>query len=328
MGFVKGALGADRPSLARRAAAVLRLCFLGLAGSGFAPMAAGVPYHLENPGDGVIGQPFYVTTRSEDTLLDIARKYGLGYDEMKQANAGVDMWVPGAGKQVLVPTMFVLPDAPRRGLVLNLAEKRMYFYPPTGEVQTYSISVGREGWSTPLGTFHIVRKVKDPVWYPTAAVRAEHLRDGRPLLPKAVPAGPDNPLGAYALRLSIPEYLIHGTNQPWGLGMEVSHGCIRMQPEDIEKLFPQVDLTTPVVILNQPYLVGWRGGELYLEVHAKPGQGAPAPTEVIPGAVANVPGVRVDWAEVGRTLQENTGLPHLVGVRGKAGDAAHLDQVF
>jgi L,D-transpeptidase ErfK/SrfK len=285
-------------------------------------------YRLADDGDGVIGRAFYVKARHEDTLLDIARQNGLGYDEMKHANPGVDMWVPGDGANVLVPTQYVLPKAPRRGVVLNLAEKRLYYYPPrAGEVVTYAISIGREGWSTPLGSFHIVRKDLDPAWYPPASIRQEHAADGRPL-PRVVPAGPDNPLGRHALRLSAKGYLIHGTNKPWGLGMEVSHGCIRMYPEDIERLFPQVSVKTPVTIVDQPYKVGWRGDDLYLEVHLKDGEGAKPISEIIPPEIAQAAGVSVDWGEVRQAVEENTGLPRIVGGRRGRANWFYLDMIF
>ncbi len=292
------------------------------------PTAANV-YALGNGADGVVGHAFYVKARYEDTLLDIGRHNGVGYDDMKYANPKLDMWLPGAGKEVLVPDEFVLPDAPRDGVVINLAEKRLYYYPPdSGEVYTYAIGVGREGWGTPLGTFRIVRKDKDPAWYPPASVRAEHAADGGDLLPAVVPAGPDNPLGAYALRLSAKGYLIHGTNKPWGVGMRVSHGCIRLYPEGIEQLFGQVGLKTPVTIVDQPFKVGWRGDDLYLEVHATKEDESKPLSEVIPPAVANAQGVKVDWNAVRRAVAENTGLPHWVGGRRQARDPLYLRMIF
>jgi L,D-transpeptidase ErfK/SrfK len=237
------------------------------------------------------------------------------------------MWIPGEGKDVLLPTQYVLPNAPRTGLVLNLAEKRLYYFPSSGEVETYAISIGREGWSTPLGTFSIVRKDKDPAWYPPASIRKEHAENGDPL-PTVVPAGPDNPLGQYALRLSASGYLIHGTNKPWGLGMQVSHGCIRMYPEDIEALFPKVPVKTSVKIVNQPFKLGWRGNDLYLEVHARDGEAGKAPEVVVPASIANAQGVEVEWEEVRRAINENTGLPHLVGSRQKPASWLYLDTIF
>ena len=289
--------------------------------------AAQANYRLASVDDSVFGQAFYLKTRHEDTLLDVGRHNGLGYDEMKHANPGVDMWVPGDGREVLVPTQYVLPNAARQGIVLNLAEKRLYYFPSSGEVTTYAISIGREGWSTPLGKFSVASKIKDPTWTPPASIRKEHAENGDPL-PAVVPAGPDNPLGQYALRLSVPSYLIHGTNKPWGLGMQVSHGCIRMYPEDIEQLFQKVSVQTPVTIVNQPFKLGWQGNDLYIEVHAKDEDKAKSPTEVVPASIANAEGVNVDWDEVRRAVDQNTGLPHLVGGRQKPANRLYLDTIF
>jgi L,D-transpeptidase ErfK/SrfK len=300
---------------------------LALLGASLEVPATGIGSRLSSPNDSVFGQAFYVKSRYEDTLLDIGRHNGPGYDEMKSANPRVDVWIPGKGADVLVPTEYVLPDAPRRGLVLNLAEKRLYYFPSSGEVVTYAISIGREGWDTPLGTFSIASKVKDPTWTPPSSIRAEHAAQGD-ILPAVVPAGPDNPLGQYAMRLSAKGYLIHGTNKPWGLGMEVSHGCIRMYPEDIEQLYQKVSVKTPVTIVNQPFKVGWRGDDLYLEVHATDADKAKSPSEVIPPSIADAQGVIVDWDAVRRAINENTGLPHLVGGRQKPENRLYLDAIF
>jgi len=300
---------------------------LALVGVSCALPAARTGYRLPSSDDSVFGQAFYVKSRYQDTLLDLGRRSGVGYDEMKSANPGVDTWLPGKGTRVLMPGQYVLPKAPRRGLVLNLAEKRLYYFPTAGKVVTYAISIGREGWDTPLGNFSIVSKVKDPSWTPPASIRAEHAAEGD-ILPTVVLAGPDNPLGRYALRLSARKYLIHGTNQPWGLGMEVSHGCIRMYPEDIEQLFPQVPVATPVVIVYQPFKVGWRDHDLYLEVHAKDEDKPASPRQVIPTSIAEARGVNVDWGEVRRAIKENTGLPHLVGGRRQPTQRLYLDRVF
>lgn len=228
-------------------------------------------YELPPEGYDVVGAIATVTTRQEDTLVDIARRHGLGYHDIVRANPDVNVWVPGEGTEVVLPTRFVLPPGPRRGIVLNLAEYRLYYYPKPvdGEpayVMTYPISIGRMDWETPLGATSVVSKVKNPSWYPPQSVRDEHAADGRPL-PRIVPPGPENPLGKYAMRLGIPGYLIHSTNRPAGVGMRVTHGCIRMFPEDIEYLFPSVDVNTPVRIINAPVKIGWFGDELVMEVH-------------------------------------------------------------
>lgn len=217
----------------------------------------------------VIGKLTSVQSAYEDTLVDIARVHGLGYEEIRLANPDVDAWLPGEGTDVRLPTSFVLPKARRSGLVINIAEYRMYYYAQDGEstvVNTFPISIGRMDWGTPLGRASVVKKVRDPSWYPPQSIRDEWAADGREL-GERVPPGPDNPLGKFAMRLSIPGYLIHGTNRPAGVGMRVTHGCIRMFPEDIEYLYPSVPVDTPVQIVNQPYKFGWEGDDLYLEVH-------------------------------------------------------------
>jgi L,D-transpeptidase ErfK/SrfK len=277
--------------------------------------------------DSVIGTPFYVKTDAEHTLLDVGRHYGSGYDEMKQANPSVDMWVPGDNQDVLVPDFHVLPDAPRDGLVMNLAEKRLYYYHSATEVEVFSVGIGREGWETPVGTYSVIEKIKDPTWTPPASIRAEYEKRGE-TLPAVVPAGPENPLGAYAMRLSNPSYLIHGTNKPWGVGMPVSSGCTRMYPEDIEALFAKVEKGTPVRIVDQPYKIGWRGDQLFLEVNLTEEQSPASPKQVVPGKYAQADDVAVDWDEVRRALQENSGLPRLVGVRQGAKSWHKLESVF
>jgi L,D-transpeptidase ErfK/SrfK len=240
-------------------------------------------YDLPPPDTDVIGALSTVTARADDTLLDIARRHGLGYEDIVRANPDVDTWLPGEGTQVVLPTRYVLPPGPRSGVVLNLAEYRMYYYPTPapGEqavVMTYPISIGRMDWETPLGRTSVVAKVRKPSWYPPDSIRAEHLAAGDPL-PRIVPPGPKNPLGDYAMRLGLPGYLIHGTNRPAGVGMRVTHGCIRMFPEDIDFLFDRIALNTAVRIINEPVKIGWSGDELYVEVHRTLETAAPVPPE-------------------------------------------------
>ena len=228
-------------------------------------------YDLPPAGSDVVGAVTTVTARHEDTLLEIARRHGLGYEDIVRANPDVDTWLPGEGTEVILPTRYILPPGPRRGVVLNLAEYRMYYFPEPEEgepavVKTYPISIGRMDWETPLGRTRIISKVRNPAWYPPESIRAEHAAAGDPL-PRVVPPGPDNPLGDYAMRLGLPGYLIHGTNRPAGVGMRVTHGCIRMFPEDIDYLFGHVDVETPVRIINVPVKVGWDGDQLLVEVH-------------------------------------------------------------
>ncbi|WP_373510119.1 L,D-transpeptidase family protein [Thiocapsa sp.] len=300
-----------------------------LLGLGTIEGAGAETFRLENPNDSVVGVPFYFKARAKDTLLDVARQNGLGYDDMRQANPKVDVWVPGDGTDVMVPAFYVLPDAPRTGIVINRAEKRLYFFPPNdpNEVRIYAISVGKDAMGTPLGNFTVIEKRKDPTWTPGPNVRAAHAAYGD-ILPAVVPPGPDNPLGKYAMRLSRPDYLIHGTSQPWGLGMEVSGGCIRMYPEGIEELFGLTDISTPVNIIDQGYKVGWRGDELYLEVQTGEKSVRRTAREAIPEWVRNTEGVTIDWEAVERAVREDTGIPQLVGSRRSPSEGSYLPMIF
>jgi L,D-transpeptidase ErfK/SrfK len=228
-------------------------------------------YELPPPGNDVIGAVTIVKARADDTLIEIARRHGLGYEDIVRANPDVDTWLPGEGTKVVLPTRYVLPPGERRGLVLNLAEYRLYYFPEprdgeTPVVMTYPMSIGRMDWETPLGRTSVISKVTNPTWYPPASVLAEHEADGNPL-PRIVPPGPKNPLGKHAMRLGLPGYLIHGTNRPAGVGMRVTHGCIRLFPEDIGFLFGKVGIDTPVRIINEPVKIGWDGDELVVEAH-------------------------------------------------------------
>jgi len=233
----------------------------------FAGLNYAASFPLPPTGQDLIGKVQNVSAKYEDTLLDIARKYGLGYEEIIAANPGVDPWIPGEGTPVTIPTQFILPPGERNGIVINLAELRLYYYPPTeDQVITHPLGIGREGWATPTGQMKIIEKRAKPSWRVPKSIRQEHAAKGEPL-PAVVPPGPDNPLGQFAMRLSQSQYLLHGTNQPWGVGMRVSHGCIRLYPEDIKTLFPQVPIGTPVKIINQPYKAGWLGETLFIEAH-------------------------------------------------------------
>jgi L,D-transpeptidase ErfK/SrfK len=220
----------------------------------------------------VIGQMSTITASSNDTLLDIARRYDLGQNEILLANPSVDRWLPDDNAVVVLPNRFILPNVERTGMVLNLPEMRLYYFPEpaageTPVVITHPISVGRMDWETPLGKTSIINKKKDPDWRPPQSLKDEAIAEGNEPLPDIVKAGPDNPLGRYAMRLGIPGYLIHSTNKPYGVGMRVTHGCLRMYPEDIERLFEDIPVGTPVHIVNQPIKLGWLAGSLFVELH-------------------------------------------------------------
>ena len=242
-----------------------------LLGGVIASAANAVDYPLPPAGTDVIGEVKVVYAQKEETLLDIARAHSLGYDEIVHANPGVDRWAPGEKTPIVLPSRFILPDTPREGVVLNIAEMRVYYYPAAGAggervVHTYPVSIGRMDWKTPMGLTKVVAKDVDPAWRPPASIKAEHAKEGD-ILPDVVPGGPDNPLGRFAMRLGVPGYLIHGTNKPFGIGMRVTHGCVRMYPEDIEQLFGMVPIGTPVRLIDQPVKVGRLGDEWLVEAH-------------------------------------------------------------
>ena len=227
-------------------------------------------FELANAQQGVIGELQQTTVGKDDTLTDIARRFNLGYEELLRANPGVDPWLPGVGRSVVLPTRFVLPDAPHAGVVINIAAMRLFYFPPhkAGEPQvvyTHPIGIGKVGWATPEGTTRIVRRQKDPTWHPPISVIKEHKENGD-VLPTVVGPGPDNPLGNRAFYLAWPGYLIHGTNKPAGVGLRSSHGCIRLFPEDIDELFDKVPVGTQVHVVNQPYVFGWDdAGQLVMQ---------------------------------------------------------------
>ncbi len=208
----------------------------------------------------------------DDDLLDIALRYDLGQNEIVQLNPDVDRWLPAMDSVIKLQNTRLLPDSEPSGVILNLPEFRLYYFPKATDnspanVITHPVSVGRQDWETPLGKTKVTAKKKNPAWRPPESIKKEHAEKGDPL-PDVVPAGPDNPLGLYAMRLGIPGYLIHSTNKPFGVGLRVSHGCVRMYPKDIETLFPLIKVGTPVSIINQPIKVGWLEGSLYIEIHA------------------------------------------------------------
>ena len=272
----------------------------------------------------ILGDVQLLVGQYENTFVQIARDFNLGFDELELANPNVDPWIPGEGTPIVLPTMNVLPAVPREGIVLNLPTMRLFYFaaeaddgaagPDARRVTSHPIGIGRQGWATPTGEARITEKAREPTWYPPASVRAEHAELGDPL-PSIVPPGPDNPLGDFAMRLSMPGYLIHGTNKPPGVGMRVSHGCIRLYPEDIEALFERVPPGTPVNIIDEPVLAGWHDGELYLEVHAplaEDGRDLTEQAERVIGAAfqrADVEPVPIDAELVARIIEERRGIP-------------------
>lgn len=281
-----------------------------------AAVARAAQFPLAPHADAIGALKSYTTKRS-DTLLDVARRFDLGYTQLIAANRNVSAWAPGTGRRIKLPSFYILPYAPHEGIVVNLAEQRLFYYPPGGRtVETFPVGIGLNLNMTPLGTTRVVSKEANPTWYPPQSIRAEE-----PSLPGAVPPGPNDPLGDFALHLSWPSYLIHGTNLPDGIGRNVSHGCIRLYPEDIATLFHAVPVGTPVRVVNQPVEAGWIGNELYLEVHPNQQQTKtldidrsfkPSPPPELAAFVVAVAGnqlYRVHWSVVRLAGRERTGIP-------------------
>jgi L,D-transpeptidase ErfK/SrfK len=275
-----------------------------------APAAAG------RTGD-LLGEVTYHVTRPGETLLDLARAHNLGVPEISAANPAIDPWVPDPETLLTLPTGFLLPDAPREGIVVNYGELRLFHFPKAGPPRTFAIGIGREGFELMLGRTRVVRKQERPTWYPTADTRRD-----RPEVGTVVPPGPDNPLGDFALYLGWPAYLIHGTNKPYGVGRRVSRGCIRMYPEGVEQLFASVPPGTPVTAVDQPVKVGWHQGELHLEVQPDMAQideleasqvmSERPPEDRVRRRLLDRAGAeasRIDWAVVEAELRARRGLP-------------------
>jgi len=309
-----------------RLAAALPLLFLGgtlLLGS---TSAVAVEYELRGDGGDIFGRVERIRSRYQDTLIELAQRYSLGYEELLRVNKGVDPWLPGEGTQIVIPGKRLLPPGGREGIVVNLPEHRMYFFPQPkdddpAKVLTFPVSVGKMDWQTPIGVTKVVAKQQDPPWYPPLSVREEHAARGDPL-PTVVPPGPDNPLGAHALRLNIPggSYLIHGTNNPDAVGMAVTHGCLRMYPQDVARLFDLVPVGTKVSLINEPLKMTRVDGEVWIEVHPPidaQGQSTTVRLEDFSARLDSLLGeaeVAINWDIAIEALREASGIPVMIGL--------------
>jgi len=262
----------------------------------------------------VIGRLAVIRLEKGDTLPDIARHFSLGINEISVANPGVDVWVPEAGRRIVLPLSFILPDAPRKGIVINLATMRLFRFKEDQKslaVSTYPVGVGTIEKPTPMGQAYVERKVTRPTWYVPASIAGAHRKKGD-ILPPAVPPGPENPLGEYALYLSKSSYLIHGTNKPSSIGLKATNGCIRLYPEDIKKLYEKTPVNTPVSIINQPYLIGQLNGVVYLEVHASVEEQNSVELKKIFAELRKIEkksARTIDWIKVDEALAEARGIP-------------------
>ncbi|MDG0996187.1 MAG: L,D-transpeptidase family protein [Gammaproteobacteria bacterium] len=304
---------------------IIIFCLLSL----FAAKVSADTYHYQ-VGDEVVGNMGIYVLKENDNFLALAQELRVGFNELVEANRNIDPWIPEAGERIIVPTRYVLPNVKQTGVVVNLAELRLYYFHPAEvgsqslAVSTYPISVGKsEQWGTPLAETKIIGKRAKPNWYPPKSIRAEHEAKNDPL-PAVVPAGPDNPLGDYAIRLGLPGYLIHGTNVPDGIGMRVTHGCIRMHPNGIQQLFSEVKINTPVQIINQPYKVGWHEDQLYIESHAETEEYQKAASKnltqfvqavIKQTAVHTAYEVETDWEEAYLRARNKQGMPFSIARR-------------
>ena len=306
---------------------MLRLgCFL-ICAFGSLALAQANEYPLRDDGADIFGQVERIRTRYEDTLIQIARRYSLGYEELLRVNQGVDPWLPGEGTLVLIPGQRLLPPGEREGIVVNLPEHRLYYFPKPkmdqpATVLTYPVSVGKMDWRTPIGSTKIVSKQKNPSWTPPKSVHEERRRLGEPPLPAVVPPGRDNPLGAHAMRLSIPggAYLIHGTNNPDAVGMAVTHGCLRMYPEDIATLFERVPVGTKVTLIDEPVKMTKIDGEVWLEVHPPiddQGRAVAVSLDLFEARLDALLGeseVVINWDIALEALRDARGIPVMIGL--------------
>jgi len=306
-------------------------------------------YPLPSGHEGVIGEMTAYRIKPGDTLLDVGRWYGLTAKEISDANHRVDWWLPPAGKEIDLPTERILPEGPRVGIVLNIPEMRLYYYYPgpevgrhgkkgkltpasyeTGEVvYSFPVGLGRFDWKTPIGAFKVRGKTEDPAWVVPQDIYEEHLeRDGE--AEHMIPGGePDNPLGYYRIELTLHLYALHGTNNPWGVGMEVSHGCVRLYPEDIESLFKKVRIGTPGRFVYQPIKFGWRGDRLYVEVHDDlyaryPGLWQHAVDEVKRLGLSD----KVDFYKLEKAVEAKTGVPIETGLDSNPGSRVEAKPAY
>jgi len=276
-------------------------------------------------GEDVVGRLAVIRLEKGDTLPDIARHFSLGINAISAANPGVDVWVPGAGERVTLPLSFILPDAPRKGIVVNLATRRLFQFKEGDNslvVSTYPVGVGTKERPTPTGQMRVARKAARPTWHVPASIAEDHRKKGDPL-PAKVPPGPLNPLGEYALYLSKSGYLIHGTNKPASIGLNASNGCLRLYPENVERLFNDTPVNTPVLIVNQPYLIGQRDGVLYLEVHAPLEESGAPELEKIQAKLRNIEKKAarpLDWNRVKEVQAEARGIPVPILAMGRESD--------
>lgn len=279
-------------------------------------------YPVPTANDSLVGEVQYASTADGDSAPSISKRYDIGFNAVANANPQLDTSrnFP-AGKLLQIPTQHLLPNEARDGIVINLPEMRMYYYPAgEGKVLTYPIGIGKIGKTIPIKKTFIARKAKNPTWYPPDDIREFNMQQGI-VLPRMMPAGPDNPLGPYAIYTGIPTYLMHSTPFPASVGTRASFGCIRMFESDIQEFFPSIKSGIPVAIINKPVKVGWQEEDLFIEAYEPLEEHGGAFDASLPGMVhmiseqsKDTPTI-VDWQQVAYISKERDGLPHDIGVK-------------
>lgn len=302
---------------------ILLLLAVGWAGT-VAVSAQAATFTLPADGGTMVGRVQVVTGIGKNTLLDIMRHFDLGYEEIVAANPNVSVWGPEQNQRIVASTEFILPPKPWEGIVINVPQRRLYYFPKPKKgvaprVMTFPLSIFRPGWPNPLGRTRIIAKYRDPKWIVPKSIQEEHRKDGESQFPSYFPPGPDNPMGMLAMQTGFPEIFIHGTNEPWGVGMRTSHGCFHLYPEDAAQLFSALPVGTPVRIINEPYVVGLRGGQLYMAafkpISDYPAKGSPltravaAVTRLLPDKLDAPERPAVDWERVVSVAEAESPVP-------------------
>lgn len=284
-----------------------------LIAANYVPTAGGLTFTIP-ANSNIVGKLQTTKVKRGQSLGEIGRQFDVGVYEMIEANPNLNPWEPLVEATVIIPTEFILPAGERQGIVINLAEMRIYYFNTKQNlVTTHPIGIGKKGWNTPLGQLHIIQKVANPSWRPPSSIKADHAMRGD-ILPEVVPPGPDNPLGKYSMRLSIPTYLIHGTNKPGGIGFRSTSGCIRLLPEDIETLYPQIAVGTTVRIIHTPYKFGHRGKDIFLEAHQPLSEhyhATNSSTTMLRQALAEAAlgNVNINWQQAQKSIEQAKGYP-------------------
>lgn len=284
-------------------------------------------FPLPEDGSTMVGEIRVVVPTPDNTLLDIARHFDVGYEEIANANPGMSVWTPGKDARVVVPTRYILPPRPWKGIVVNLPQRRLYYFPPVRkgqrpEVVTYPVGIAREGWSTPLGESKLTAKYKDPAWFVPKSIREEHRQESGEELPEYFPPGRDNPMGMLALKTGFPSIFIHATNRPWGIGLRVSHGCLHLYPEDAAEVFPNIPVGTPVRFIDEPFVIGKDRQHWYMMSYLPLNEyssalskqtRAVASLQPLLGELLSLPATQrrdIDWGRVQWLAENPVSLPH------------------